>query len=152
MKELRKGRGFDCAPPFLFSAIGTDGCERRTKTEYFSRPFHPLLRFQAGASGTVFNFQAFRTLRMQRVALSVPPIVWCACVAVLEPRLGGIGARTPEIPLSIMVSKFCRDVASVLPSSEPSGSPDRGAEETSRERRRRQSLTKSGHGESEQRC
>lgn len=43
------------------------------------------------------------------VALSVAAIVACACVVFLEPRLAG-GARTPEIPISIMVSKLCRQL------------------------------------------
>ncbi|CAM9572721.1 unnamed protein product [Ectocarpus sp. 12 AP-2014] len=56
-----------------------------------------------GPSATPFYEQAVRTLRIQVFALSVAGMVWVTMVVALEPRLGGIGARTPVIPLTIML-------------------------------------------------
>lgn len=58
---------------------------------------------QVGSSGASFYAKAIRKLRIQVVALSLVDIVWIAAVVALEPQLGGFGARTPIIPLSIMV-------------------------------------------------
>ncbi|CAN0307021.1 unnamed protein product [Hapterophycus canaliculatus] len=50
-----------------------------------------------------FYTQVLRELKIQLVALNVSSVVWCVSVALLEPQLAGVVARTPGIPLSIMV-------------------------------------------------
>ncbi len=68
---------------------------------------HELLPFrsmQVGSSGASFYAKAIRKLRIQVVALGLVDVVWIAAVVALEPQLGGIGAGTPIISLSIMAS------------------------------------------------
>lgn len=65
--------------------------------------FH--LFVQASPSALAFYGSAIHTLRIQVAALSTAAIFWIAQVVALEPQLGGIGAHTPVLPLSIMVSE-----------------------------------------------
>lgn len=65
---------------------------------------------QAESSGADFYAKATRTLWIQVAALSLTDIVWIAAVVALEPQLGGIGAGTPIIPLSLMVSVLSVEV------------------------------------------
>lgn len=60
---------------------------------------------QASPSAAAFYSAAIQTLRIQVAALSSAAFLWLASVVALEPWLGGVGARTPILPLSIMVSK-----------------------------------------------
>ena len=59
---------------------------------------------QASPSAVAFYGNAIQTLRVQVAALSCPAFLWLASVVVFEPWFGGLGARTPILPLSIMVS------------------------------------------------
>ncbi|CBN79638.1 expressed unknown protein [Ectocarpus siliculosus] len=57
----------------------------------------------AGPSSIAFYEQAIHTLRIQVFALTVAGVVWIVMVVALEPYLGGVGARTPVIPFTIML-------------------------------------------------
>lgn len=58
------------------------------------------------SSGLAFYRQAIKTLWKQVAALSCASIVWLSMLVALEPRLGGVGAQTPVLPLLILVSEF----------------------------------------------
>ncbi|CAM9755310.1 unnamed protein product [Ectocarpus sp. 6 AP-2014] len=60
-------------------------------------------RRNAGPSSIAFYEQAIHTLRIQVFALTVAGVVWIVMVVALEPYLGGVGARTPVIPFTIML-------------------------------------------------
>lgn len=59
--------------------------------------------FQARTSSAAFYTSAIKTLRIQVAALTVASLVWLVMIVLMEPKLGGVGASTPEMPLSIMV-------------------------------------------------
>ncbi len=58
------------------------------------------------ALGLAFYGQAINTLWKQVAALSCVAIVWLSSAVALEPRLGGLGAQTPVLPLLAMVGEF----------------------------------------------
>lgn len=58
---------------------------------------------KARAPAHAFYDQAARKLWGQVATLSVFAITWIAAVVSLEPRLAGVGVRTPIIPHSIMI-------------------------------------------------
>ncbi|CAM9585655.1 unnamed protein product [Ectocarpus sp. 12 AP-2014] len=58
------------------------------------------------SSGT-FYASAIKTIRIQVAALSSAAFAWVVMAVLLEPKLGGVGAKTPEIPLSIMLLGAC---------------------------------------------
>jgi len=70
---------------------------------------------QVTTSGTDFYTKAIHTLWVQVAAISIASIVWIAAVVSLEPQLGGIGMRTPIIPLSVMVSVSSVDLKHEIP-------------------------------------
>lgn len=59
---------------------------------------------QASPSAHAFYDGAILTLRIQVAVMSAITIFWTAAIVALEPQLGGFGARTPILPLSVMVS------------------------------------------------
>lgn len=60
-----------------------------------------------------FYDQAIRTLRIQVIALSFAGVVGMASAIALEPLLGGVGFRTPILPLSITVRE-ARDLSEIF--------------------------------------
>lgn len=65
----------------------------------------PMTCVQASPSALAFYDGAIRTLRIQVVAMSIGSAVGAASIVALEPQLGGVGAGTPIVPLSILVSE-----------------------------------------------
>ncbi|CAM9577418.1 unnamed protein product [Ectocarpus fasciculatus] len=83
----------------------------------------------AGPSSTAFYEQAIHKLRIEVFALSVAGMVWIAMVVALEPNLGGVGARTPVIPLTVMLLdafvgfSLAVHFAKISPTARPSFNP-----------------------------
>ncbi|CAN0365912.1 unnamed protein product [Ectocarpus sp. 12 AP-2014] len=62
---------------------------------------------KATGSSAAYYASAIKTLRIQVAALSSAALAWLVMAVLLEPKLGGVGANTPEIPLSIMLLGAC---------------------------------------------